>query len=198
MSVSLTKGQNVNLSKDAATGAPTNLDKLIIGLGWDPAAEGQETADLDVMAFLLKADGKVRSDKDFVYYNNKEGAAPAVVGAEDDLTGGSSETGDDEQINVTLSAIPADVEAVRFLVAIYEAKQKNQNFGQVKNAYVRVVNAVTNEEVVRYDLTEDYSACTDVMVAELYRHNGEWKFKAIGEGSTKGSKQIADELGVNA
>lgn len=195
--VSLTKGQNVNLSKDAATGAPTGIKNLIVGLGWDPL-EGAATADLDAMAYLLKADGKVRTDNDFVYYGNKNGAAPAVVGAEDDLTGGSSATGDDEQIKVDLSAVPADVETVRFLVDIYQAAEKHQNFGQVKNAYVRLVNAETNVEVVRYDLTEDYSACTDVMVAELYRHDGDWKFKALGEGSTKGAAAIARELGVHA
>lgn len=120
------------------------------------------------------------------------------IGTEDDLTGGSSEDGDDEQINVDLSVVPADVETIQFLVDIYEAKQKNQNFGQVKRAYVRVLNAETNEEITRYDLTEDYSGSTDVMVAQLYRNNGDWKFKALGEGSTKGSEQIADELGVNA
>lgn len=195
--VKLTKGANVNLSKDAS-GAPTGLTKTIIGLGWDPADPNGPTADLDAMAFLLKADGKVRSDKDFVYYNNLDGAAPAVKHSGDDLTGGSSEKGDDEQIQVDLSAIPADVQSIKFLVDIYQAAQKNQNFGQVKNAYVRLVNADNQEEVVRYDLTEDYSAFTDVMVAELYRHEGDWKFKALGEGSTKGSTTIADEMGVNA
>ncbi len=190
--VNLTKGENVVLSKVAP-----GMTKAIVGLGWDPA-NGDVTADLDAMAFLLKTDGKVRSDKDFVYYNNLDGAKPAVLHSGDDLTGGNSEKGDDEQIQVDLSAIPADVESIKFLVDIYDATSKHQNFGQVKNAYVRLVNAADNSEVVRYDLTEDYSGSTDVMVAELYRHNGEWKFRALGEGSTKGSGAIARELGVNA
>jgi tellurium resistance protein TerD len=189
--VKLVKGQNVELSKVAP-----GMTKAIVGLGWDEL-QGSETADLDAMAFLLKTDGKVRSDKDFVYYNNLDGAAPAVKHSGDDLTGGSSEHGDDEQIQVDLSAIPSDVESIKFLVDIYQAAEKGQNFGQVKNAYVRLVDAATNQEVVRYDLTEDYSGNTDVMVAELYRHDGTWKFKAIGEGSTKGSSQIAKDLGVN-
>lgn len=195
--VSLTKGQNVNLSKDAATGAPTGIKNLIVGLGWDPL-EGGVTADLDAMAYLLKADGKVRNDKDFVYYNNLDGAAPAVKHSGDDLTGGSSEKGDDEQIKVDLSAIAPEIESIKFLVDIYQAAEKHQNFGQVKNAYIRVVNADNNEELVRYDLSEDYSAATDVMTAELYRHEGDWKFRALGEGSTKGASAIAREFGVHA
>lgn len=191
--VKLVKGENVVLSKVAP-----GMSKAIVGLGWDPADPNKETADLDAMAFLLKADGKVRGDKDFVYYNNLDGAAPAIKHSGDDLTGGNSEKGDDEQIQVDLSAIPADVDSIKILVDIYEASKKAQNFGQVKNAYVRLLNAADNQEVVRYDLTEDYSSSTDVMVAELYRHNGEWKFRALGEGSTKGSSAIARELGVNA
>lgn len=188
--VNLVKGQNVELSKVAP-----GMTKAIVGLGWEPTNSGA-SADLDAMAFLLNASGKVRTSKDFVYYNNLNGAAPAVEHSGDDLTGGNSEKGDDEQIKLDLSSIPADVESVKFLVDIYQAAQKGQNFGQIKNAYVRLVDAATNQEVVRYDLSEDYSAFTDLMVAELYRHNGEWKFRALGEGSTKGSGAIATELGV--
>lgn len=190
--VKLVKGENVVLSKVAP-----GMTKAIVGLGWDPTTSGA-TADLDAMAFLLKSDVKVRSDKDFVYYNNLDGAAPAVKHSGDDLTGGNSEKDDDEQIQIDLAAIPADVESIKFLVDIYDAASKHQNFGQVKNAYVRLVNAADNTEVVKYDLSEDYSAYTDLMVAELYRHNGEWKFRALGEGSTKGSAAIAREFGVNA
>lgn len=196
MTVVLKKGENVNLSKDTA-GEATGLTKIVVGLGWDPNTSGP-TADLDAMAFLLNEAGKVRSDKDFVFYGNLDGAAPAVKHSGDDLTGGNSEKGDDEQIQVDLSQIPADVHSVRFLVDIYEAAQKNQNLGQIKNAYIRLVNASTDEEIVRDDLTEDFSSSTDVMLAEIYRHNGDWKFKVLNEGSTKGSKQLASELGVSA
>lgn len=202
--VKLVKGENVVLSKVAP-----GMNKAIVGVGWDPA-DGNVTADLDAMAFLLKADGSVRTDKDFVFYGNLSDKGDVTVGGEakadptgairhsgDDLTGGNSEKGDDEQIQVDLSSIPADVQSVKFLVDIYDAVEKHQNFGQVKNAYVRLVNADTNEEVVKYDLSEDYSSNTDVMVAELYRHDGEWKFRALGDGSTKGSGAIAREFGVH-
>lgn len=189
-SVILKKGENVNLSKDHPT-----LKKIIVGLGWDPTTSGA-TADLDAMAFLLKGDGKVRSDSDFVYYNNLQGGAPAVVHSGDDLTGGSSEHGDDEQIRVDLSQIPTDVDKIQFLVDIYEAKKKGQNLGQIKNAYIRLVDADTNQELVRDDLSEDFASFTDVVLAEIYRHDGEFKFRVLNEGSTKGSSEIARELGV--
>lgn len=195
MGVNLTKGENINLTKEAP-----NLKNAVIGCGWD-VHEGV-SADLDAMAFMLNKDGKVRSDKDFIYYgmdkhNGKLASTDgSVEHTGDNLTGEGD--GDDEQIKVNLSAVPEDVDKIVFLVDIYQAQQKNQNFGQVKNAFVRLFDGDTNQEIVRYDLTEDYAGKTDVTVAELYRSNGEWKFRAIGEGDTKGAQGHATALGVNA
>lgn len=194
--VSLTKGENINLTKEAP-----GLSKIVVGLGWD-MLESASTADLDAMALLLKEDGKVRGNGDFIFYGmtkidgKLKTADGSVEHTGDNLTGEGD--GDDEQIKVDLSLVPADVAKIVFLVDIYQAQSKGQNFGQVKNAFVRLVNGDDNSEVVRYDLSEDYSGKTDLVVAELYRHNGEWKFKAVGEGNTEGAAKFARDHGVNA
>lgn len=196
-SVKLVKGENVELQKVAP-----DMTKVIVGLGWAPAHETKETADLDAMAFLLDANTKVRTKNDFVYYgmdkiNGKLATVDgAIVHTGDDLTGGNSEKGDDEQIVVDLNLVSPDIQSIKFLIDIYEAVKKNQNFGLVKDAYVRLLDATNNKEVIRFDLSEDYSAFTDLMAGELYRHNGAWKFRALGEGDTKGAAAHAREFGV--
>lgn len=192
--VNLTKGENINLTKEAP-----GLKNVVVGLGWD-VLESAGSADLDAMALLLGADGKVRSAKDFIFYGTSkiDGKIKSVDGSVehtgDNLTGEGD--GDDEQIKVSLDTVPADVDKIKFIVDIYQAQSKNQNFGQVKNAFVRLVNGDDQSEIVRYDLSEDYSGKIAVVVAELYRNNGEWKFKALGEGSAVPAGEFAREHGV--
>ena len=191
MAVNLSKGQKVDLTK----GNP-GLKNLIVGLGWDiNKYDGGFDFDLDAAAFLLGETGKVNTDADFVFYNNKEHASGAVIHTGDNLTGDGD--GDDEQIKVDLSKVPEAVSKIDFTVTINEADTRNQNFGQVSNAYIRVVNAETGEELIRYDLGEDYSIETAVIVGELYRNNGEWKFNAIGSGFQGGLAALCGNFGVN-
>lgn len=191
MPINLTKGQKVDLTK----GNPS-LTKLMVGLGWDVNRyDGGADFDLDAAAFLLGADGKVPSDADFVFYGNLKHASGAVEHQGDNLTGEGD--GDDEQILIDLSKVPANVEKIAFTVTIYEAEQRRQNFGQVSNSFIRIVNEVNNEEVIRYDLGEDFSIETAVVVGELYRHNGEWKFNAIGSGFQGGLAALCRNYGVN-
>ncbi len=187
--VNLVKGQKVDLTKGNA-----GLDKVIVGLGWDTNKYDGDNFDLDASAFLLGADGKVGTTNDFVYFNNKKDGSGAVVHTGDNLTGEGS--GDDEQIIVELSKIPADVEKVAFAITIYDAENRLQNFGMVSNSFIRMVDAVTNEEMIRYDLGEDYSTETAMVLGELYRHNGEWKFNAIGSGYAGGLGSLANDYGV--
>jgi tellurium resistance protein TerD len=147
------------------------------------------------MALLLKEDGKVRNSKDFVFYGNLKDEVNSVVHSGDNLTGEGD--GDDEQIGIDLTTVPADVARIKLIVNIYQAAAKNQNFGQIENAFVRLVNSADNAEVVRYDLTEDYSGNVSVIVAELYRNGADWKFKALGEGSNEDAAVIARGLGVS-
>lgn len=190
MAISLQKGSNVNLSKTAP-----GLTKALLGLGWDARSTDGAAFDLDASALLLAADGKVRSDADFVFYGNKATADGSVSHGGDNLTGEGE--GDDETITVDLSKVPADIERVALVVSIYEAETRSQTFGQVRNAFIRLANAETGSEEVRYDLSEDYSTETAVIFAEVYRNNGEWKFKAIGQGFGDGLAGVARDFGVS-
>lgn len=191
MAISLSKGGNVSLSKEAP-----GLDRIMVGLGWDVRATDGQDFDLDASAFLCKTDGKVRSDADFVFYNNKNAADGAVVHQGDNRTGEGE--GDDEQIEITLSKLPADVEKVAVVVTIHNGDQNGQTFGQVSNAFIRLVDAANNSEVVRYDLSEDASVETAMILGEVYRHNGEWKFRAVGQGYQGGLASVCAQYGINA
>lgn len=191
MAVSLSKGQKVDLTK----GNP-GLSKIIVGLGWDTNKyDGGADFDLDAAAFLLAANGKVASDSDFIFYGNLKHSSGGVEHMGDNLTGEGD--GDDEQIKVNLAAVPASVDKIGFTVTIYEAESRKQNFGQVSNAYIRIVDETSNAELIRYDLGEDFSVETAVVVGELYRNNGEWKFNAIGSGFQGGLKALCQNYGVN-
>lgn len=191
MAVSLTKGQKVDLTK----GNP-GLSKLVVGLGWDiNKYDGGSSFDLDAAAFLLAGNGKVAADEDFVFYGNLKHSSGGVEHMGDNLTGEGD--GDDEQIKVDLALVPASVEKIDFTVTIYDADVRKQNFGQVSNAYIRIVDEVNNTELIRYDLGEDFSIETAVVVGELYRNNGEWKFNAIGSGFEGGLKALCQNYGVN-
>lgn len=191
MAINLQKGQKVDLTK----GNPS-LTKIMVGLGWDVNRyDGGADFDLDASAFLLGANGKVISDSDFVFYGNLKHNSGSVEHMGDNLTGEGE--GDDEQIVVDLSKVPANVEKIAFTVTIYEAEQRRQNFGQVSNSYIRILDETTNQEIIHYDLGEDFSIETAVVVGELYRHNGEWKFNAIGSGFQGGLAALCRNYGVN-
>lgn len=191
MAISLQKGGNVNLSKEAP-----GLKKVVIGLGWDPRATDGAAFDLDGSAYLLKGDGKVRGDTDFIFYNNLRSSDGSVVHAGDNTTGGGD--GDDEKITVDLTAVPAEIDRISFAVTIHEAEQRRQNFGMVGQAYIRCLNADGNAELARYDLSEDGSIETAMIFGELYRYGSEWKFRAIGQGFKGGLGPLARSFGVNA
>ena len=191
MAVSLKKGQKVDLTK-----TNPGLKEVMVGLGWDVKRyDGGSDFDLDASAFLLGDSGKVPSDGEFIFYGNKKHESGSVEHMGDNLTGAGE--GDDEQIKINLAAIPANISKIDFTVTIYEADQRKQNFGQVENAFIRIVNAATGEELIRYDLTEDFSIETAVVVGELYRHGGEWKFNAIGSGFEGGLAALGRNYGVN-
>ena len=189
--INLFKGQKVDLTK----GNP-GLSKIIIGLGWDVNKyDGGSAFDLDAAAFMLTANGKVQNDSDFVFYNNLKHSSGSVQHMGDNLTGAGD--GDDEQIKIDLSKVPANVEKIAFTVTIHEAEQRRQNSGQVSNAFIHVFNEVKNTDLIRYDLGEDFSIETAVVVAELYRSSGEWKFNAIGSGFQGGLKALCQNFGVS-
>ena len=190
MAISLSKGGNVNLSKEAP-----GLNKVVVGLGWDARATDGAAFDLDASAFLVKLDGKVRTDSDFCFYNNKVVAGGAVQHAGDNTTGAGD--GDDETIKVELSKIPADLDKVVFAVTIHEAEIRKQNFGQVNHAYIRVVNEEGGQELARYDLSEDASIETSMIFGEIYRIGADWKFKAVGQGFAGGLGPLASSFGVS-
>lgn len=187
--VSLVKGQKVDLTKGNA-----GLKKILVGLGWDTNKYDGDDFDLDASAFLLDKNEKVTTDKDFVFFNNLVHPSGAVKHMGDNLTG--SGDGDDEQIIVDLAKIPENVEKIAFTVTIYEADSRMQNFGMVSNAYIRMCNEETDEEMIRYDLGEDYSTETSMVLGELYRHNGEWKFNAIGAGYSGGLTALCNGYGL--
>ena len=191
MAVNLSKGQKVDLTK----GNP-GLSKIMVGLGWDVNKyDGGYDFDLDAAVFLLGDNGTVLCDADFVFYGNKEHSSGAVIHGGDNLTGDGD--GDDEVINVDLSRVPANISRIAFTVTIYDADVRNQNFGQVNNSYIRVVNQANGAELIHFDLGEDFSIETAVVVAELYRYNGEWKFNAIGSGYSGGLAALCRAYGVN-
>ena len=190
MAVSLRKGGNVSLSKEAP-----GLKAILLGLGWDVRATDGQAFDLDASVFILGSNGKVREDSDFIFYNNKTGAGGAVQHQGDNLTGQGE--GDDEVVLVNLVGLPADVDKIAVAVTIHEAEQRKQNFGQVSKAFMRVCNAEGNSEIARYDLSEDASTETTMLFGEIYRHSGDWKFKAIGQGFAGGLEPLAKNFGVN-
>ena len=195
MSVSLSKGGKVSLAKAAADAGVASLTKVVVGLGWDTNRyDGGAQFDLDAAAFMLKADGKVRKETDFIFYNNKQGQG--VVHTGDNRTGEGD--GDDEQIIVDLTQIPADIEKVAFTVTIDQAETRSQNFGMVENSFIHIIDSATGTELVRYDLGEDYSIETAVVVGELYRNKGEWKFNAIGSGFQGGLSALCANFGIDA
>ncbi len=190
MAISLQKGGNVNLSKEAPS-----LKKLVIGLGWDPRATDGADFDLDGSAFLLKADGKARSDADFIFYNNLKSIDGSVVHAGDN-TSGSGE-GDDEKLTIDLDLVPTEVEKITVGVTIHDAEVRKQNFGMVSKAYIRCLDANGEKEIARYDLSEDSSTETAMIFGEIYRAGGEWKFKAVGQGFAGGLGPLARSFGIS-
>ncbi|MCD7960099.1 MAG: TerD family protein [Ruminococcus sp.] len=191
MAISLQKRQKVDLTK----GNP-GLSKLIVGLGWDiNKYDGGADFDLDAAAFLLGENGKVPADSDFIFYGNLKHTSGCVEHTSDNLTGEGD--GDDEVIKVDLSKVPANINKMDFTVTIYEAEKRAQNFGQVSNAYIRVVDEASGTELIRYDLGEDFSVETAVVIGEMYRNNGEWKFNAIGSGFSGGLDALCRNFGVN-
>ena len=191
MGITLAKGQKVDLTK-----SNPGLKNIVVGLGWDVNKyDGGFSFDLDTAAFLTGANGKVTSDADFVFYNNLRHPSGSVTHLGDNLTGAGD--GDDEQIKVALDQVPANIEKISFTATIHEAVQRSQNFGQVSNAYIRVIDEATNTELIRYDLGEDFSIETAIVVGELYRHNGEWKFNAIGSGYQGGLAALCNNFGIN-
>ena len=190
MGVSLTKGGNVSLSKEAP-----GLTDVVVGLGWDVRTTTGTEFDLDASAIVIGADGKVVSDKHFIFFNNLTSPDGTVEHTGDNLTGEGE--GDDEQVKVNLAGLPAEVDKVVFPVSIYDAETRSQSFGQVRNAFIRVVNATGNAEIARYDLTEDASTETAMVFGELYRNGAEWKFRAVGQGYASGLSGIARDFGVN-
>jgi len=190
MSVSLSKGGNVSLTKEAP-----GLTAVMVGLGWDARTTSGADFDLDASALLLNAGGKVLSDQHFVFFNNLTSPDGSVEHTGDNLTGEGE--GDDESIKVDLSRVPGDVDKVVFTVSIYDAESRRQSFGQVRNAYIRVINQAGGNEITRYDLSEDASTETAMIFGELYRSGAEWKFRAVGQGYESGLAGIARDFGVN-
>ncbi|PWV97885.1 tellurium resistance protein TerD [Paenibacillus cellulosilyticus] len=190
MAVNLAKGQKVDLTK-----TNPGLTKILVGLGWDTNKyDAGGEFDLDVSVFCTNGAGKVEHEKNFIFYNNPQNENGSVVHTGDNRSGEGD--GDDEQIKVDLANVPANVEKVAFTITIHEAAERNQNFGQVSNAYVRIVNEANDEEVIRFDLGEDFSIETGIVVGELYRHSGEWKFSAIGSGYKDGLAGLVRDYGL--
>ncbi|MFF4871832.1 TerD family protein [Streptomyces sp. NPDC090109] len=190
MGVSLAKGGNVSLSKEAP-----GLTAVVVGLGWDVRTTTGSDYDLDASALLLNEAGKVVSDRHFVFYNNLTSPDGSVEHTGDNLTGEGD--GDDESVKVALSAVPAEIQRIVFPVSIHDAANRGQSFGQVRNAFIRVVNQADGAELARYDLSEDAATETAMVFGELYRHGAEWKFRAVGQGYASGLAGIAADFGVN-
>ena len=191
MPVNLQKGQKVDLTK----GNP-GLKHIMVGLGWDVNQyDGGADFDLDAAAFLLNESGKAPSGEDFIFYNNLKHSSESVEHMGDNLTGEGE--GDDEQIKVDLTKVPVNIARVAFTVTIFDAESRRQNFGQVSNSYIRIVDEDTNQEIIHYDLGEDFSIETAVVVGEIYRHGGEWKFNAIGSGYQGGLAALCANYGID-
>ncbi len=190
MVVSLAKGQKVDLTK-----TNPGLTKVMVGLGWDTNKyDGGNDFDLDSSIFLLDETGKVKDPSDFVFYNNTTGGNGSVVHSGDNLTGDGE--GDDEVVYVTLNDVPSTIQKITFTVTIHDAESRNQNFGMVSNAFIRLVNDANGQELIRYDLGEDFSIETALVVGELYRHGAEWKFSAIGSGYQGGLAALCNDFGL--
>ena len=189
MAVTLSKGQNVSLSKTDPL-----LKHILIGLGWDARSSDGQDFDLDASVFMTADNGKVPSDDYFVFYNQLKSPCGSVQHTGDNLTGDGD--GDDESVIVELEKVPANIKSLFVTVTIHDAETRRQNFGQVSNAFVRLVNHETGQEVLRFDLSEDYSTETAMVFGEVYRHNGEWKFRAIGQGYTGGLLALCNQYGV--
>ena len=191
MPISLSKGQKVSLTKDNP-----GLKKVVVGLGWDTNAfDTGADLDIDSSAFLLTESGKVSKPEDFVFYGNLKHPSGAVTHCGDNRTGVGE--GDDEQIKIDLSKIPAEITKIDFTVTIHEAEARRQNFGQINNSFIRIYNEETNEEILRYDLGEDFSIETAAVFGELYKHGNEWKFNAIGSGYQGGLAALCASFGVD-
>ncbi len=190
MTVSLSKGGNVSLTKEAP-----GMTAVLVGLGWDARTTTGSDFDLDASAIMVKSDGKVMSDKHFIFFNNTKSPEGSTEHTGDNLTGEGE--GDDESIKVDLAAVPTEVDKIVFPVSIYEAEQRSQSFGQVRNAFIRIVNQAGAAEIARYDLTEDASTETAMVFGELYRSGADWKFRAVGQGYASGLSGIARDYGVN-
>jgi tellurium resistance protein TerD len=191
VSVNLTKGGNVSLTKQAP-----GLNAVVVGLGWDARTTDGKSFDLDASAIVCNADGKVISDKHFIFFNNLTSPEGAVQHSGDNLTGEGG--GDDEQVKVNLASLPPEAARIVFPVSIYDGDTAGQTFGQVRNAFIRVFNQADDAELARYDLSEDASTETAMVFGELYRNGDEWKFRAVGQGYSAGLTGIARDFGVNA
>lgn len=191
MAISLQKGGNVNLNKEAP-----GLKKLLVGLGWDPRATDGKEFDLDGSVFLLNASGKARSDADFIFYNNLKSADGSVAHSGDNRSGQGD--GDDETVTIDLDKVPADVDKISVCVTIHDAAARSQNFGMVSKAFIRCINGADNKEIARFDLSEDSSVETAMIFGEVYRAGAEWKFKAIGQGFAGGLAPLARSFGIDA
>lgn len=190
MAISLNKGGNISLSKE-----DPNLVRVLAGLGWDTRNTDGQDFDLDASGFMLDASGKVRSDADFIFYGQLRSADGSVEHTGDNRTGDGD--GDDEVLKVNLQKVPQEIQKIVVTVTIHDAEARRQSFGQVQNAFVRIVNEDTNREITRFDLGEDYSTETAMIFGELYRHNGEWKFRAVGQGYAGGLRAMCHQFGVN-
>ena len=190
MGVSLSKGGNVSLTKQAPS-----MTAALVGLGWDARSTSGADFDLDASALMLNAQGKILSDSHFIFFNNLTSPDGSVEHTGDNLTGEGE--GDDEAIKVNLATVPPECDKIVFPVSIYEAEQRSQSFGQVRNAFIRIVNQADGAEIARYDLSEDASTETAMVFGELYRNNAEWKFRAVGQGYASGLAGIASDFGVS-
>lgn len=190
MAINLQKGGNTSLTSNNP-----GLNKITVGLGWDSRKTAGDDFDLDASAFLLAESGKVRRDDDFIFYNNANSQCGSVKHAGDNRTGAGD--GDDEQIMIDLPKIPSDVRKIAVCVSIHEAVSRGQNFGMVQNAFIRIVDSQTDVELARFDLSEDFSIETSVVFGELYKHNDEWKFKAVGQGFSGGLENLLANFGIN-
>jgi tellurium resistance protein TerD len=190
MGVSLSKGGNVSLSR-----VDPNLNRVVVGLGWDARSTSGAAFDLDASVFMLGASGKVPSDEHFIFYNQLVSPCRSVEHSGDNRTGAGD--GDDEAVKVDLARVPSTIQRLAFAVTIHDADARRQNFGQVAGASIRVVNEENDVELVRFDLSEDYSTETAMVFGEVYRHNGEWKFRAVGQGFAGGLEALCGNFGVN-
>lgn len=190
MAIFLNKGGNLSLSK-----TDPNLTHVLVGLGWDARSTDGVDFDLDASAFLLTESGKVRGESDFIFYNQTRSPEGSVEHTGDNRTGDGD--GDDESVKIDLSKVPAEIQKIAITVTIHDGESRGQNFGQVQNAFIRILNDQSNTEIVRFDLNEDYSTETAMIFGELYRHSGEWKFRAVGQGYAGGLGAMCRQFGIS-